>query len=362
MKSLKRPLHPATPPWLARAIVFTICAYWLSRGIVTAARALETLLVVVVLSFVFAAAFEVPVTWLAKRMRRGVAAALVLGLVAVSVLAFVAGTGVLVSSQVTTLLGHLPATFARAAVLLNHHLHTHLSAKHLKADISKIGLTHIHWTHVALSSVTEIGSLLMALLFTFYFVAEGPSMRSRLVSLVPADHQPEMLRALELSVEKAGSFFFSRFVLAAVRFAVALPLLLLCHTPEPFVLALWYALIAEFIPVVGALIATALPVIVALSVTVSSALVILITLTALTLLRDYALAPKLTRHTVKLHPILAFAGVIAAAILFGPLAALFAVPVLATITAFFSGYMHRFDVEVTSHVLPDVEATPPTLT
>jgi predicted PurR-regulated permease PerM len=342
--SPRRPLHPATPPWIARAVIFTLAAYWISRGVVTAARALETLLVVLAISFIAAAAFEVPVKWLTKYMRRGFATALLLGVTFLTILVLLAGAGVIISSQITSLSKHLPATFAKATILLNKHFHTHFSAKHLRHDVAS-WVSHVHLTHVASSSLGLLGSLLMSVLFIYYFVAEGPAMRDHLVSLVSAPHQSEVRRALELSIEKTGRFFFSRVVLSIIRFVLALAVLLLCHCPEPFALALFYALISEFIPIVGALVATALPAIVALSSSITDAIIVLVTLTVITLVRDYVLAPKLTRLTVKLHPILAFASVIAAVILFGPLAGLFAVPVLATITAFFSGYVHRHDLE-----------------
>jgi predicted PurR-regulated permease PerM len=340
----RRALHPSTPPWIARAVLFTLAAYWLSRGVVTAARALEGLLVVVVISFVVASAFEIPVAWLAQKMRRGIAAGLVIGLTSVVVVGLLLGVGVLVAHQISSLFTHLPSTLAQAVVLVNNHLHTHLSAAQVRTDFSKLNLSHSRLTHVALSSLAEVASLLAGLLFTFYFVAEGPKLRANLCSLLPPEHQPEMTRAFDIAVEKAGGYFLSRFILSALRFGFAIALLLPCHVPEPFALAVWYALLSEFIPVVGTTLATALPVAVALTVSPGTALVVLVTLLLITAVRNYFLAPKLTRHTVQLHPALAFASVIAAAILFGPLAGLLAVPVLATITAFSSSYIHRHEL------------------
>jgi predicted PurR-regulated permease PerM len=335
----RRPLHPATPPWLARAILFTIAAYWLSRGLVSAARSLEGILVVVVISFVVASALEMPVAWMSLHLhiRRGVAAGIVLGASALFLLALILGVGVLVTHQITHLFSNLPATLAQATSFVNAHFHTHLSPASVQVDFSKLGLAHTHLTSAATTSLTELASLLAGILFTFYFVAEGPQMRNYLCSLLPPRHQPEMVRALELATEKAGGYFFSRFLLSVIRFCAALIVLLISHTPEPFALALWYALLAEFIPVVGTVLATALPVAVAVTVSTSDAVAVLIVLLVVTGIRNYLLAPKLTRHTVQLHPAFAFASVIAAVVLFGPLAGLLAVPVLAS-------YIHRHEV------------------
>jgi predicted PurR-regulated permease PerM len=275
---------------------------------------------------------------------RGVATAIVLGGVGVLAAGLLIMVGLLAASQISSLLTHLPKTLASSVTFINNHFHTHLKFTNLQHSLSKINFAHSHLTSLATTSFTQVASLLTGVLFTFYFVAEGPALRDHICSLLPPKSQPEMHRAFDIATQKSGSYFLSRLILSCVRFALALAVLLPAHTPEPFALALWYAVIAEFIPVIGTLIAMLLPVAVALSVSQPSALLVLGVLLAITALRNYVLAPKLSRHTVRLHPALAFAAVISAVVLFGPLAGLFAVPVLATITAFFSTYIHRHDI------------------
>lgn len=349
---VRRRLHPDTPPWLVRFTVFALLAYWLSRGLVTAAVALEPLLVVLVMSFVVASAFEVPVAWLSRRMPRGFAAALSIGAAAALGFGLIIAAGVSVAHQVSSLVKHFPRTLDTTLRFVNRHLHTHLTSVKVRADLSHLNLLHSHLTASALTSLTQLASLLMGVLFTFYFVAEGPQIRENLCSLLPPAHQPEMLRVLTLTVQKSGAYFFSRLVLSLVRFIAALAVLVATHTGAPIILAAWYALLSEFIPVIGTTLATALPVLVAAAVSVPGAVVVLGCLLVVTAVRNYVLAPKLTRHTVRLHPAVSFGAVVAAAVLFGPLAALMAVPVLAVLTSFFSVYLHRHDVVVDADVLP----------
>ena len=66
---------------------------------------------------------------------------------------------------------------------------------------------------------------------------------------------------------------------------------------------------------------------------------------------------RVTAQTMKVHPALAFGAVIAGTALLGAVGALLALPVAATLQAFFSSFMARYNVEVdvTAGALPDTE-------
>lgn len=357
----RRVLHPHTPPWLGRAILFALAAYWGSRALVSGIGALKGLLVVVAVSFIAACALEVPVDRLSRRMRRGVATGLVMAVIALALAALVASVGALVASQVTRLLTHAPATARSLTTTINHLFNSHLQATSLEHRLSHLDLSHSKAVSAATASIGQLASLLMGLLFTFYLVAEGPKLRSTLCSFLPAEHQGEMLRAWELAIEKTGGYFASRFVLALLRSFVALAAMEFLHVPDAIALGIWFGVLSEFIPVVGTAIGIGLPVAVALPNSTSSALILLVVLVVFNQLRNFILAPKLTRHTVAVHPALAFASVVVAVTLFGPLAALLAIPALATLQAFFSSYISRHDIAVSSGLLhPDDQTEPDT--
>ena len=342
-------LHAQTPPWFPRAVIFVLVAYWVSRAFVSTAHALESLLVVVVMSFVIASALELPVNFLAKRMRRGFAAGIVIGGSLLALVALLVSTGALVVGQMSRLVHHAPATLARIVTMVNRDFGTHLHAKTITNSLRHIKLSHGSYSTLALHSATQIGSLLMGLLFTFYLAAEGPKFRASVCGLLSPRRQAQVLRGWEISIEKAGGYLLARGLLTGVRAVVAFTALMAMGIPDALALALWFGVLAEFIPVIGTSVATILPVLVALSVDPRDAVVLLAILLVINAVRNYVLAPKLSRRTVDLHPAVAFAGVIAAVTLFGPLAGLFVVPLLATAQAFFSTYFTRH--EVTKHPL-----------
>lgn len=337
-------LHSQTPPWFPRAVVFVLAAYWISRATVSAAHALESLLVVVAMSFVIASAVELPVNFLARRMRRGLAAAIVIGGSLLALLGLLISTGALVVGQMSRLVHHAPATLSRIVALVNRDLGTHLRAKTIEHALRHINVSHSSYSSAAVHSLAQVGSLLMGLLFTFYLAAEGPQLRSTICRMLPPRRQEQVLRGWELSIEKAGGYLLARGLLAGVRSIAAFVAMTALGVPDALALALWFGVLAEFVPVIGTSIATVLPVLVALSVDPGKAVIVLLILLTVTGVRNYVLAPRLSRRTVDLHPAIAFAGVVGAVTLFGPLAGLFAVPLLATAQAFFSTYVKRHPI------------------
>ena len=61
-------------------------------------------------------------------------------------------------------------------------------------------------------------------------------------------------------------------------------------------------------------------------------------------IENYLLSPKITAHTMDLHPAVAFGAALAGASLFGPMGAILALPAAAVIQAFVSAYLDRHDV------------------
>jgi len=350
-------LHPDTPPWMFRAILFGLVAWWVSLGVVSIAASLRSLIITLAASFIVSCALENPVARLNRLgLRRGVATVIVLlGLMGLFVGVSVA-VGALVVTQITHLVTHAPATVASAVTSLNHTFGLHLKSATAVNWLSHHNLSHLSSGHSALTSkvlstLGQVGNVLTGLLITFYLVAEGPHLRRVACSTLRPSNQAELLRAWELAVTKTSGYFTSRFLLAGLRTVSLAILLVIVHVPAWLALALWFGVIAEFVPVVGTALGTALPVAVALTVSPLVALTVLVFITVFTQVRNFVLAPKLSRRAVNVHPALAFVAVIAVARVVGPAGTLLAIPVVATVQAFAASYIHRHEIEVDSPLL-----------
>jgi len=343
-----------------RAALFAVVVWWLAVAAVAAATSLKLILVTLLSCFILACALEVPVNFLTRhRWPRPLATLSVILALVVGLLLFAASVVALVSKQASTLLKHAPLLTLNATRALDKWFHLHINAIKLSAEVRNIKLSHLLSAHGSalaasgLSTITTIGLVLMGLFVTYYLVADGPHLRRVACSFLPPRSQKELLRAWDLSVEKTGGYFVSRFILMIIRFAALLPVLYVLHVPYAIVLSLWFAIISEFIPVIGAIIGCALPILLAIPISLKAAIVVAIYVTVITQVRDLVLAPKLTRRTMNLHPAVAFLSVIIVAQLIGPMGALIAIPLLATLQAFFSSYIARHDIhDAPSAALP----------
>ena len=74
------------------------------------------------------------------------------------------------------------------------------------------------------------------------------------------------------------------------------------------------------------------------------AIAVLIYIVVYQQIENYLLAPKITHHTMSLHPAVSFGSAIAGGTLMGIPGALMALPVAATIQAFAGTYLNRHQV------------------
>ena len=343
-----------------RAVLLAIAAWWASIALVSVAGALRSILITVATSFIAACALEVPVVLVTRLgLKRWMATLFVLLALILGFVAFAVAVGATVSTQVTHLLQSAPQIVESTVKTINHWFGTKISpqkaASHFK-NVSLSQLFHGHQHSIEVSSravATQVGSLLMGLLVTYYLVADGPRLRHAACSMLPPRSQGEFIRAWEIAIDKTSGYFVSRAMLVAVRAITLAPVLAIMHVPSWLVLSLWFAFIAEFIPIIGTLTGSILPVAVAFVTSPTAGIVVLIYIVSFTQLRNMVLAPKLTRRTVNMHPALAFLAVIAATKLVGAPGALLAIPALATFQAFFSSYIARHDLAASSPLLPN---------
>ncbi len=352
------------PPWLPRVFLLAaatvtglLAAFWVLER-------LQGLLTVLLVSLFLAFAIEPAVNWLALRgMRRGPATGLVFLVLTALVFGFLWTLGALLVDQVTTLVKNAPEYADRGVEWINHTFHQDLSSTDIQKYATDWSSTLEGYLTGLAGNVWGIGTAALGalfqglgiLLFTYYFAADGPRIRTAVCSLLPPRRQRHVLRAWDIAVAKTGGYIYSRGLLALASTLAHYVILRILDVPSAFALALWVGVVSQFIPTVGTYLAGALPVIVGLVHGPSTALWILGFIVLYQQFENYVLQPRITATTLDMHPAVAFGAVLAGAALLGATGALLAIPVTATVQAFAGAYIRRYDVP--ADVEADIERT-----
>lgn len=354
------------PSWLPKAIALVLASvavfgagWWLFVQ-------LQGLLVLLLISLFLALALEPAVNWLHQHgVPRGPATGALMLAAAAATLAFFSILGSMLVGQVLALIGELPDMTRAVLAWINSTFNTRISPTGLLAEVSSASGLIESYANSVLENVWGAGTTLLIglfngltiALFTFYLCADGPRFRRTICSVLPPRTQAEVLRAWEIAIRKTGGFIYSRALLAAACTAAHYVVLILLDIDYAFALALWIGVLSQFIPTVGTYIGGALPVLVALLQGPWPALWILLFITVYQQFENYLLQPRITALTLDMHPAVAFGSVIAGVAILGAPGALLALPAGASMQAFVSSYIRRY--EVTEHPLVSPEADDP---
>jgi predicted PurR-regulated permease PerM len=189
-----------------------------------------------------------------------------------------------------------------------------------------------------------IMQVLAIILFTYYFVADAPHLRRVICSLLPPRHQKIVLSTWEIAIDKTGGFIFSRGILGLLSAIFTFIILTILGVPFALPLALWMGIVSQFLPVIGTYIAASIPLFVALINNPWDALILLIFIIIYQQLENYIFGPKITAHTMELHPAIAFGAAIAGASIAGVFGALLALPIAAILQESLKVYFKRHEV------------------
>lgn len=341
------------PRWFWRAIVgiaFSIAVFMALRGVLEKLTGLIGLLFT---SLFLAFAMEPAVNWLAKRGWKRGRATLMCFFVVFGLGGLFSWLMVdLVVGQVTQLVEDAPTYIDDATSWVNDTFGTEITSDELNQTISNYqdDLTSFAADaggRVLTLTGTAVGvifQMFTVFLFSYYMISQGPQMRRNACSLLPPQRQQVVLRLWELAVDKTGGWVYSRLLLAIIGGVTSWVVFAILGLPSPLALALWFGLTSQFIPVLGTYLGGSLPVLIALVNSPIDALWVLAWMIIYQQIENYLLAPRITAHTMDLHPAVAFGAALAGASLFGPLGAVLALPVSAVIQAFVSTYLDRHEV------------------
>jgi len=353
------------PPWLSRAIalaagwvVLLFVAYWVLGRV-------RTLLIMVLVAFFLSLAMEPAVDRMARRgWRRGSATALVLGIVLVFSAVFLAAAGSIVVGQAGGLIDRAPRYVRDFERFVNDDLGIEFDADSIVRDLKRGngGLSGnnseivSNAAKVALAVGRGLLYFVTVLIFAFYMTADGPRMRRVICSRLPRARQQVVLDTWEIAIDKTGGYLYSRGIQAVVSALVTWAFLFALGVPYSLALGLWVGIVSQFIPTVGTYIAMVLPVIVALKESPATALWVLAFLVLYQQFENYVLGPKVTKHSMDVHPALAIGTVFAGGLLLGGVGAILALPATAVIQAVISSYTTEREI-IDAPLLEEPERT-----
>lgn len=343
-----------TPSWvngailrLFGAVVGLVVVWWL-------ARKLSSLLIILFISIFLSFAIEPAVNSLERRgVRRGLGTGIVFLLVIGAITAFGIAMGQVVAEQITELVDEAPDRISSLESWLQDNIDQEINLEDLQTSVSESGEFRSRVTGFAGNLVDFGGAIIFALfdiftiaLFTFYLVAEGPKFRRTICSLLPPRQQKRVLEVWDIGTAKTGGYIVSRLILVLIALVVHWVAFELLGVRFALVLAIWVGLISQFVPVIGTYVSAVLPVFVALADRPISALWVIVFMVIWQQFENYLISPRVTAETMEVHPAVAFGSVIAGTAILGPVGALLALPVSATLQGFISTYAARYNVEV----------------
>ena len=341
------------PKWVPRAIVL----FWMMFLAALVARELfhqlSSFLLLVLVSIFLAFAIEPGVNRLAKRgWRRGSGTLLIIFGVITFVGVFLGAVGTLVGSQVADVLKNSEMYVNDTVDFVNDTFNANIDPAEVNASIAdpkgpvQKFIKNQQGKVISLS-VNALGAslqLLTILLFTFYFVADGPRLRRVICSRLPEAKQRAVLRTWDLAIAKTGGYLYSRALLALVSAFFHWIVFQAIGTPAPIAMALWVGIVSQFLPVVGTYLAGVLPLLLTFFDSPFKALLVVGFVLVYQQLENYLISPRITARTLHVHAAVAFGSAIVGGAILGPVGAVLALPAAAMAQALIGSWGPRHDV------------------
>ncbi len=339
------------PKWVVKSIGALLGGFvllWYLRGVVSALR---PLLIILLVSLFLSFALEPAVNRLEKLgIKRGLGTAISFLVCFAAIGGFGFQVGSLLADQVTEFNNNIPTYLSDIDEFLDDNFGIENATSDLQEKYDSGALAQ--WLGDVADDLARFGTtvanvlfqLFTIALFSFYLVAEGPKVRKLVCSFLAPKRQGQILEVWDLAVSKTGGYILSRSVLAVLSAAVHWLIFEIIGLPSSLALALWVGVISQFVPVVGTYIAGVLPLIVGLLGEPVDGLWVIVTIVIYQQIENYLISPRITSHTMQIHPAVAFGSVIAGSAILGVVGALLALPAAATIQSVIASVAQRHEV------------------
>ncbi len=179
--------------------------------------------------------------------------------------------------------------------------------------------------------------LVIVLILSFYFMADGGRMSESLIRALPLRAQDDT-RFLVANVHRAFAGFLRSQLIQALLSGIGTGLIMSALHVDYALLCAFVAGVILLIPFVGPVVAVWLPFTIALFTKPDAAWLVFVLLLALQQVIFNVLAPRIMSQQVGLHPLLVFFAVLAGARVAGLWGAIFGVPVIAVVVTMMTFY------------------------
>ncbi|HRA47226.1 MAG TPA: AI-2E family transporter [Thermomicrobiales bacterium] len=327
----------------------------------------RSILVLLVVGILFAAAIEPMVNWLRRRgMRRGQA----IGLIYLTVLASLAILAVLflpaAIRQVSDLIDNIPdiivSSRSRAQGIQNEAIREALVKGINEIDRRYQGLADGQDTSFSANAVfgliSSIGggvvTVVTVFVVAFYWLTEKSTIKQVTLRKLPADQRVRAFAVWEEIERRIGGWTRGQFTLCliiGILSTVAYGLIGVKY----FVALGIFAGITELIPFIGPILGGTAAAIVALTDSWQRALIVVVFVIILQQVESALLVPRVMRNAVGMSPLTVILAVLAGSTLYGPLGAILAIPLGAAVQAM----IQEFVRDQSEPEVPVTQGAPP---
>jgi predicted PurR-regulated permease PerM len=311
----------------------------------------------VLMAWFAAIAMAPAVNRLARRMKRGFATIVVMGIFILLMVVFVVAFGALLVDQVTELISRIPDLIDSGLEWFNATFSTTFTQDSLLASIGGGGDEDIDFAALAkefgpnllgivTSALGSVFGLFTFALFAFYFSATMPALERWVTSLFPSRSQGVVRNVWHITAEKTGNYVGARVILALLSSVCTGIVFAVIGMPYWLPLAMWTGIVAQFVPTIGTYIAIILPVLVGLlSPNPWLGVIALAWGLLYQQIENLTIEPRISARAVNVNPAVSFGAVLLGTALFGIAGAFLAVPVVAMLLALIDIYAKRYDLE-----------------
>jgi predicted PurR-regulated permease PerM len=197
-----------------------------------------------------------------------------------------------------------------------------------------------------------LGSTLLIVVLTIYFMADLPRLRRALVRLFPKQYRPAVGNAVNVVIDKVGGYMIGNLIISVIAGVATFIACLALQVPFAVPLAVFVALV-DLIPMVGATLGAVVTVVVALATTDLWPNTILLAVFFLLYqqLENYLIAPRVLRNSVQMPALAVLLAALIGGSILGLIGALMAIPVAAAIKAVATPVMRARDEEANGATL-----------
>ena len=340
-----RPLNRRSPFFIGLAAAAGVAV---TIGLIEILIHARSVLILVGLALFVAAGLDPAVTWLTRRgMRRWLAVITVVFLVLAVIAGFLAAAIPPLAQQTTALADQLPH-YAKQLQDHSSELGKLNARYHLEQRLEKLvstrGTTLLSGiVGAGMIVIGAVGSLLVVVVLTIYFLAGLPRIKLFAYRLAPQSRRARVILLGDEIFTKVGAYVLGNVVTSVIAGIGTFAWMLIFGIPYPVLLGLFVAFL-DLIPVIGSTIGGIIVTLVALTVSLPVALFTIVFYVGYRLAEDYLLVPRILGRAVQVPAVVSVVAVLVGGALLGIIGALVAIPAAAALRLWLDEVaFHRLD-------------------